>query len=76
VTEFSEPAQQHAVSVVIPVYGSGGCLAELLRRADAAFQAAGLSAPQFVLVDDNGPGDAWSEIRRLAADRIGGDHHG
>ena len=68
-TEFSEPAQQHAVSVVIPVYGSGGCLAELLRRADAAFQAAGLCAPQFVLVDDNGPGDAWSEIRRLAADR-------
>ena len=57
------------ISVVIPVYGSGRCLAELLRRADAACQAASCAAPQFVLVDDNGPGDAWSEICSIAAVR-------
>jgi len=57
------------ISVVIPVYGSGNCLAELIRRADTACQTLSHAPIQFVLVDDNGPGDAWAEICRLAAAR-------
>jgi len=68
-THSGEISQAQKISVVIPVYGSGRCLAELIRRADAAFLAASCAAPQFVLVDDNGPGDAWSEICSLAATR-------
>ena len=64
--EMSLPGR---ISVVIPVYGPGKCLTELIRRADAACQAVGADPIQFVLVDDNGPGDAWTEICRLAAAR-------
>lgn len=56
-------------SIVIPVYGSGGALEAIVQRCDAAFAQQGLSAPECVFVDDNGPGDAWSVISGICAGR-------
>lgn len=56
-------------SIVIPVYGSGGALDAIVQRCDAAFAQQGLSAAEFVFVDDNWPGDAWSVISGICAGR-------
>lgn len=58
-----------SVSIVIPVYGTGECLEEIVARADQALLEAGLRCPQVVLVDDHGPGDSWSIIQRLCRER-------
>lgn len=58
-------------SIVVPVYGTGSALGEIIQRCDAAFALKGLPAPEFVFVDDNGPGDAWEVIQRLCAERPG-----
>lgn len=56
-------------SIVIPVYGSAVALPVIVQRCDAAFSQLGLPQAEFIFVDDNGPGDAWSVIQRLCAER-------
>lgn len=58
-------------SLVIPVFGDGKYLEEIINRADQSFRRLGLDPPQVVLVDDCGPGDAWKVIERLARGRQG-----
>lgn len=53
------------LSVVIPVYRSGACIAELLCRLDAALKKAGLSN-EIILVDDASPDNSWAVIRAEA----------
>lgn len=55
-----------SVSVVIPVYGGGECLEELVAGVEAALRA---NAPELeiVLVNDGSPGPAWERICSLAA---------
>jgi len=60
---------QPILSVVIPVYGSALILPELVRQLqDAAIAQLKLEEQQFeaILVDDCGPGDSWSVLRKLA----------
>jgi undecaprenyl-phosphate 4-deoxy-4-formamido-L-arabinose transferase len=52
--------------VVLPVYGDGRHLPVLVERLIAAFRAAMLGDPTIILVDDCGPGGAWSTICELA----------
>ena len=56
-------------TIVIPVYGSGSQLAELIDRIDTAFDSQSLRRPEVILVDDCGPGDAWSLISEIACRR-------
>lgn len=53
------------ISVVVPVYRCGDCLAELHRRVCATLEAL---TPDFelVLVDDGSPDNAWDAVRALA----------
>ena len=53
------------VSVVVPVYGGAGALAELRERLDASMSAAGFTY-ELILVDDRGQVEAWPAIRALA----------
>ncbi len=57
----------HAVeiTVVIPVYNSSGCLAELLRQLTRQLDAIGQSY-EVILVDDASPDDSWQVIKELA----------
>lgn len=53
------------VSVVVPVYRSEDCLAELARRVDGALAES--HAPyELILVDDRSPDDSWRVIREIA----------
>jgi len=54
------------VSVVVPVYGAGGALAELRARLTTTLGDAGLSH-ELILVDDRGDEAAWPVITALAA---------
>ena len=57
-----------SLSVVVPVYNSGGCLSELLRRLDEVLTRQG--APyEIILVDDDSSDDSWRVIEREAAGR-------
>lgn len=56
-------------SIIIPVYGDGRRLRELLQRIDAAFLTLPAWEVQVIAIDDCGPGDAWDEVTRLARDR-------
>jgi len=60
-----------SLSVVIPVYGSAPVLAELTRQiADVLTGKLALDGRfEIIFVNDCGPGDSWSVIRGLAADR-------
>ena len=62
------------VSIIVPVYSSGGVLCELTERIEAAFGDARLPQPEIILVDDCGPGAAWPIIQSLveAHDRMVG----
>lgn len=53
------------LSVVVPVYGCRGCLAELHRRLVASLSALTRSF-EIVFVDDASPDGAWEELVRLA----------
>lgn len=59
------------LSVVIPVYGSAAILPELVRQLhDALTSGLKPNTPfEVVLVNDCGPGDSWSVIRKLAAEK-------
>ena len=57
------------LTVIIPVYGDGRHLPELIRRIDAAFLHAETMI-QVIAVDDCGPGDGWSVICAIAGQRI------
>ena len=60
---------QPTLSVVIPVYGRGDRLPELIRRLDASAEAKGCDYPELVLVDDCGSDESWPVIRRVASHR-------
>jgi len=52
------------LSVVVPVYGCAGCLAELHRRLGASLEEI-TDNYELVFVDDRGPDDAWSVLEAL-----------
>lgn len=52
------------VSVVVPVYGGTQALPELCERVGSTL----LDSYEIILVDDNGPANAWPVISKLAAD--------
>ena len=54
------------ISVVIPVYNSSQCLAELLRQLTAQLEQIGRSY-EIVMVEDSSPDDSWRVIEGLAA---------
>jgi glycosyltransferase involved in cell wall biosynthesis len=56
-------------SVVIPVYGNAAVLDALVSRIDQTFLNHGLRRPQIILIDDCGPGNAWSVISQIAERR-------
>ncbi len=58
-----------SLSVVIPVYGRGDRLPELIRRLDASAEAKGCDYPELVLVDDCGSDESWPVIRQVASHR-------
>jgi len=53
------------LSVVAPVYGCRGCLAELADRLFAVANRLGVRM-EIVMVNDASPDDAWEKIRSLA----------
>ena len=52
------------LSVVVPVYGCGNSLSELFQRLKKSIEPIN---PEFeiILVDDDGPDDAWPVIREM-----------
>ncbi len=54
------------VSVVVPVFGDGAALPELVRRTIATLNEAG-ETWEIVLVNDGSPAPTWDRIRSLAA---------
>lgn len=54
------------ISVVVPVYGCRGCLAELHRRLCATLEPL-TGEFEVVLVDDGSPDDSWQTLRQLTA---------
>lgn len=56
-------------SVVVPVYGDGRYLNELVKRLDSAFQALGWQKPELVLVDDCGSPKSWQVIEEICTNR-------
>ncbi len=61
-TQDAQP--QLDVSVVIPVYGSGGTIVGLVERILSVLEAEGLRH-ELVLVDDGSPDDAWDRLTEL-----------
>lgn len=55
-------------TVIIPVYGDGRQLPEIVRRIDTACAVAG-RAIEIIAVDDCGPGNAWPLICEIAQHR-------
>jgi glycosyltransferase involved in cell wall biosynthesis len=59
---------KNSLSIVIPVFGGGSSLPELVRRLESVL--AGLGAPgEIVLVNDGGGDGSWSRIEALARER-------
>lgn len=56
-----------AVSVVVPVYGAGEALEELVRRVASTLDGLGAAAWELVFVNDGSAGGTWSRILALAA---------
>jgi polyisoprenyl-phosphate glycosyltransferase len=54
------------ISVVAPVYGCAGCVAELCARVIKAIEPLGLTV-EIILVDDASPDRAWEAIKSLCA---------
>jgi glycosyltransferase involved in cell wall biosynthesis len=54
-----------ALSVVVPVYGCGGCLRELVARIEDSVGPV-VDNYEVVLVDDRSPDDAWDVMSELA----------
>ena len=54
------------VSIIVPVYGSAGCIEELVRRVSEAFAVSGY-AYEILLVNDGSLDDSWARIRDAAA---------
>ncbi|MGH9365776.1 MAG: glycosyltransferase family 2 protein [Thermoanaerobaculia bacterium] len=57
------------VSVVVPVYGDGAALDELVGRIAATLDAQGLAPWDVILVDDGSPGPCWQRIVELTKQR-------
>jgi dolichol-phosphate mannosyltransferase/undecaprenyl-phosphate 4-deoxy-4-formamido-L-arabinose transferase len=53
------------ISIVIPVYKSSACMAELLRQLTETMQRLG-NAYEVILIDDASPDDTWQTIESLA----------
>ena len=52
-------------SVIIPVYGNGSSLEEILTRLNKAFLAEAWLCPEVILVDDCGSPESWQVIQAL-----------
>lgn len=59
--------QPGPISVVVPVYGDGGCLDDLATRLQDVL--APIAAWELILVNDGSPAPAWDRIRHLASSR-------
>ena len=57
------------ISVIIPVYGTGKHLLELVQRLDSALGESAMQTPEILLVDDDGSEDSWPIICKLAEQR-------
>ncbi len=55
--------------MIVPVYGDGRHLLELVSRTDAAFLSAGMAFPEVVLVDDCGGAGSWPVVESLVRSR-------
>lgn len=67
--DFDDPNGVPALSVVVPVYGCGSCVAHLHERLTAVLTEMGVSY-EIVLVDDRAGDGSWPQIERMAeADR-------
>lgn len=60
---------QTEYSVVIPVYGRGECLAELVQRLDTTFNDLNWPAPEVLLIDDCGSNESWDRIQEITSCR-------
>jgi dolichol-phosphate mannosyltransferase len=56
------------LSVVVPVYRNASDLRELLRRARAAAQGAGVLPAEYIFVDDGSPDESFQVLSELAAE--------
>jgi len=59
-------AQSKRVSVVLPVYNTGGCLRELYQRLKTTLESAGYDF-ELLMVEDGGRDNAWEILNELAA---------
>ncbi len=57
------------ISIVIPVFGGGGNIRELLSRVDQLYLHRGMPTPEIVLIDDCGPQDSWDVLSECCHDR-------
>ncbi len=64
-TQQSEADHPPTLSVVVPVYGCGSCLRQLVARISASLEPA-VDTFEIVLVDDRSPDDAWEVMKDLA----------
>jgi len=55
------------LSIVVPVFNSGGCLEELAARVERALGPR--TRYELILVDDDSPDDSWEVIERLTSER-------
>jgi len=61
--------QRTESSIVIPVYGRGDCLAELVRRLDSAFNDLNWTSPEVLMIDDCGSNESWDRIQEITRSR-------
>src|SRR5947209_9693304 len=59
----------HGISVVVPVFNSGSTLVRLIDRLEPVLRETGCSF-EVILINDGSSDDSWSEIQRLARQRI------
>lgn len=56
-------------SIVIPVYGRGDCLAELVQRLDTKFNDLNWTSPEVIMIDDCGTNESWERIQEITSSR-------
>ncbi|MDB4540500.1 glycosyltransferase [bacterium] len=61
--------KQTEYSVIIPVYGRGDCLTELVLRLDNKFNDLEWTSPEVVMIDDCGSSESWDRIQEITRSR-------
>ena len=56
---------QTEYSIVIPVYGRGDCLSELVQRLDTTFNDLNWTLPEVLMIDDCGSNESWDRIQEI-----------